>query len=237
MGFFVAQILMANAVTETKAQRVERLKREKNPWEGLEDIRRFAREGFGSITPEWLGTYFRWWGVYTQGDGAGAIGGKNGEGKALPYFMVRIRIPNGLLHSHQLRTIADVTEKYARGTADLTVRQNIQLHWVTIEGLPELLDALWRAGLTTMGSCGDDTRNITGCPLAGVDADEIFDASSLALEANRFFVGNGDFYNLPRNQGSITLKRQAWTLPAELPLGDTTLVPLNGGETIDWQMA
>jgi sulfite reductase (ferredoxin) len=189
---------MANAVTETKAQRVERLKREKNPWEGLEDIRRFAREGFGSITPEWLGTYFRWWGVYTQGDGAGAIGGKNGEGKALPYFMVRIRIPNGLLHSHQLRTIADVTEKYARGTADLTVRQNIQLHWVTIEGLPELLDALWRAGLTTMGSCGDDTRNITGCPLAGVDADEIFDASSLALEANRFFVGNGDFYNLPR---------------------------------------
>ena len=118
---------MANAVTETKAQRVERLKREKNPWEGLDDIRRFAREGFDSITPEWLGTYFRWWGVYTQGDGVGVIGGKNGEGKALPYFMVRIRIPNGLLHSHQLRTIANVTEKYARGTADLTVRQNIQL--------------------------------------------------------------------------------------------------------------
>ncbi len=189
---------MANATTETKAQRVERLKREKNPWEGLDDIRRFAREGFDSITPEWLGTYFRWWGVYTQGDGAGVIGGKNGEGKALPYFMVRIRIPNGLLHSHQLRTIANVTEKYARGSADLTVRQNIQLHWVTIQDLPELLDGLWRAGLTTMGSCGDDTRNITGCPLAGVDADEICDASALALEANRFFVGNGDFYNLPR---------------------------------------
>ena len=183
---------------ETKAQRVERLKREKNPWEGLDDIRKFAREGFDSITPEWLGTYFRWWGVYTQGDGVGVIGGKNGEGKALPFFMVRIRIPNGLLRSHQLRTIANVTEKYARGTADLTVRQNIQLHWVTIQDLPELLEGLWRAGLTTMGSCGDDTRNITGCPLAGVDADEICDASSLALEANRFFVGNGDFYNLPR---------------------------------------
>jgi sulfite reductase (ferredoxin) len=194
---------MANAATETaaketKVQRVERLKREKNPWEGLDDIRKFAREGFDSITPEWLGTYFRWWGVYTQGDGVGVIGGKNGEGKALPFFMVRIRIPNGLLHAHQLRTIADVTERYARGTADLTVRQNIQLHWVTIQDLPELLDGLWRAGLTTMGSCGDDTRNITGCPLAGVDADEICDASSLALEANSFFVGNGDFYNLPR---------------------------------------
>jgi sulfite reductase (ferredoxin) len=183
---------------ETKAQRVERLKREKNPWEGLDEIRRFAREGFGSIPPEWIGTYFRWWGVYTQGDGAGVVGGQNGEGKALPYFMVRIRIPNGLLEAHQLRTIADVTARYARGAADLTVRQNVQLHWVTIEALPEVLDALWGAGLTTKGSCGDDTRNITGCPLAGVDADEIFDASAIALDANQFFTGNAEFYNLPR---------------------------------------
>ena len=189
---------MTNTAKETKAQRVERLKREKNPWEGLEEIRRFARDGFTSIPPEWIGTYFRWWGVYTQGDGAGAIGGSNGEGKALPYFMVRIRIPNGLLQAHQLSTIADVTERYARGSADLTVRQNIQLHWVTIEALPELLDALWSVDLTTKGSCGDDTRNITGCPLAGVDAEEIFDASALALEASRFFVGNAEFYNLPR---------------------------------------
>jgi sulfite reductase (ferredoxin) len=189
---------MANSAQETKAERVERLKREKNPWEGLDEIRRFARDGFSSIPPEWIGTYFRWWGVYTQGDGAGVVGGKGGEGKALPYFMVRIRIPNGLLSAHQLRAIAEVTERYAGGTADLTVRQNVQLHWVTIEALPEVLDVLWRAGLTTKGSCGDDTRNITGCPLAGVDADEIFDASALALEANQFFVGNAEFYNLPR---------------------------------------
>src|SRR5580658_10530140 len=128
---------MTNATTETvketKAQRVERLKRSKNPWEGIEEIRRFAREGFGSIPPEWIGTYFRWWGVYTQGDGAGVTGGKNGEGKALPCFMVRIRIPNGQLRSQQLRTIANLTQRYAKGIADLTVRQNIQLHWVTIE--------------------------------------------------------------------------------------------------------
>ena len=189
---------MTNTVKETKAQRVERLKRERNPWEGLEDIRRFAREGFSSIPPEWIGTYFRWWGVYTQGDGAGVMGGKGGEGKAIPYFMVRIRIPNGLLRARQLRAIASVSEKYGRGTADLTVRQNIQLHWVTIEDLPEVLDELWRAGLTTTGACGDDARNITGCPLAGVDADEILDASPLALQANEFFVGNADFYNLPR---------------------------------------
>jgi len=171
---------MADAIKETKAQRVERLKREKNPWEGLDEIRRFAREGFNAIPPEWIGTYFRWWGVYTQGDGAGVVGGENGEGKALPYFMVRIRIPNGLLQSHQLRTIADLTQKYARGIADITVRQNIQLHWVTIEALPEVMEALWRCGLNTLGACGDVTRNVTGCPVAGVDADEIVDASPLA---------------------------------------------------------
>jgi sulfite reductase (ferredoxin) len=189
---------MTTTKAETKAQRVERLKREKNPWEGLEEIRRFAREGFGSITPEWMGTYFRWWGVYTQGDGLGVLGGKGGEGKALPYFMVRIRIPNGQLYSHQLRTIADITERHARGRADITVRQNIQLHWVTIESLPQVLESLWRAGLNTMGACGDVTRNVTGCPLAGVDADEICDASPLAQEATRLFVGNAEYYNLPR---------------------------------------
>ncbi|MEY2414189.1 MAG: hypothetical protein QOD84_2795 [Acidobacteriaceae bacterium] len=183
---------------ESKAQRAERLKRTTNPWEGLAEIRRFAQTGFDSIPPEWVGTYLRWWGVYTQGDGAGVLGGKGGEGKALPFFMVRIRIPNGILKSHQLRTIADLTERFGGKVADITVRQNIQLHWVTIESLPEVLEALWRCGLSSMGACGDVTRNITGCPLAGVAADELCDASPLALEANRLFVGNAEFYNLPR---------------------------------------
>jgi sulfite reductase (ferredoxin) len=189
---------MAKADQETKTQRVERLKREKNPWEGLEEIRRFARDGFDSIPPEWLGTYFRWWGIYTQGDGAGVVGGKGGEGKAVPRFMVRIRIANGLLTSNQLRTIAGLTRRFARGIADITVRQNIQLHWVTIESLPEILGALWGCGLNTLAACGDVTRNITGCPVAGVDRDEICDASPLALGATRIFTGNPEFYNLPR---------------------------------------
>ena len=187
-----------NTVKETKAQRVERLKRTKNPWEGLEAIRRFAREGFGSIPPEWIGTYFRWWGVYTQGDGAGVTGGKNGEGRAIERFMVRIRIPNGMMTSSQLRAIADLTHRHANGIADLTVRQNIQLHWVTIESLPEVLDGLWQVGLNTTGACGDVTRNVTGCPVAGVDADEIVDASPLVLEASQLLAGNAEFYNLPR---------------------------------------
>src|SRR6202795_4442430 len=189
---------MTTGPTETNAQRGERLKRSKNPWEGLEEIRRFAREGFESIPPEWLGTYFRWWGVYTQGDGAGVTGGQNGEGRSLQCFMVRIRIPNGLLRSDQLRTIADLTRRYAHGIADITVRQNIQLHWVTIEALPDVLEALARVGLNTTSACGDVTRNVTGCPVAGVDADEICDASPLALAEWRMLAGKKDFYNLPR---------------------------------------
>lgn len=114
---------MASPVKESKAQKVERLKRAMNPWDGLAEIRRFAREGFASIPPEWIGTYFRWWGVYTQGDGLGVVGGKDGQGLALPFFMLRIRMPNGLLRSDQLRAIAGLTHRYARGIADLTVRK------------------------------------------------------------------------------------------------------------------
>ena len=201
---------MTQAAKETKAQRAERLKREKNPLEGLEEIRRFAREGHASVPPEWLGTYFRWWGVYTQGDGAGAVGGANGEGKATPYFMVRIRIANGILSAQQLRTVAQLSEEYARGVADITVRQNLQLHWVEITALPELLHRLWRSGLTTMETCGDVTRNITGCPLAGVDADEICDASPLVQEASRLLVGDPELYNLPRKFKICITGCRAW---------------------------
>lgn len=183
---------------ETKAQRVERLKREKNPWEALGELRAYARQGFDAVPPEWIGTYLRWWGVYTQGDGLGVLGGSQGEGKSVPYLMLRIRLTNGILRSGQMRTIARVSERYARGSADVTVRQNIQLHWIRVEDLPDVLDELWSAGLTTMGSCGDDTRNVTGCPLAGIDAHEIVDASPLALEITRQLVGNAEFYNLPR---------------------------------------
>src|SRR5262249_21396021 len=125
----------AEVVQETKAQKAERLKREKNPWECLDEIREFARQGLTAVPAAWIRSYFRWWGVYTQGDGAGVTGGKGGEGKAVPYFMLRIRLANGFLTSRQLRTIADLSARYARGSADITVRQNIQLHWVAIEDL------------------------------------------------------------------------------------------------------
>ncbi len=222
---------MAEAIKETKAQRAERLKRAQNPWEGLEQIRRFAREGFVSIPPEWLGSYFRWWGVYTQGDGAGVLGGGGGEGKALPYFMVRIRIPNGIISSTQLRTLAEVTRRYGRGIADITVRQNVQLHWISIEALPEVLDSLLRCGLVTTGACGDVTRNITGCPVAGIDTDEVCDASTLALEINRLLMGNAEFYNLPRKfKISVTGCRNWCCYPEINDVALTALVRESDGQ-------
>ena len=223
---------------ETKAQRVERLKRAKNAWECIDEIRGFARQGFASIPPEWLGTYFRSWGVYTQGDGNGVMGGTGGEGKAVPYFMVRIRVPNGILRSDQLRVVANLAAQHARGVADLTVRQNIQLHWVTIEALPEILEKLWSAGLTTTGACGDVARNITGCPLAGVDADEICDASPLALSVNRELAGNPEFYNLPRKfKVSITGCRYWCSYPEINDIGLTpTTRRRNGGTKIGFSL-
>ena len=186
------------AKKETKAQRLERLKREKNPWEHFEEIKEFARNGRSSVLPEWASTYFKWWGIYTQGDGAGAVGGEGGEGKASPYFMLRIPLPNGILNSTQLRAIAGISERYGRSLADITVRQNIQLHWIPIEALPEIIKSLDALGLGPKGACGDVVRNITGCPLAGVAADEILDASSIVQEASELLRANADFYNLPR---------------------------------------
>ncbi len=188
----------AAVVKETKAQKVERLKREKNPWDAWDEVRQFAREGRASVLPEWTGTYFKWWGVYTQGDGLGVTGGKGGEGNASEFFMMRIGLPNGLLTAHQLHVIADITAKYARGVADITTRQNIQLHWLTIEALPEIVDALTAIGLSPKGACGDVVRNVTGCPLAGLDGHEVLDASPLAVEIAEKLTANPEFYNLPR---------------------------------------
>jgi sulfite reductase (ferredoxin) len=217
-------------IKETKAQRIERLKRSKNAWEALDEIRAFAKNGYETIPAEWFSTYFRTWGVYAQGDGAGVTGGKNGEGKATSFFMLRIRIPNGQLRSDQVRTIAGLAEKHARGVADITVRQNVQFHWVTIESLPEVLETLWSVGLSTTGACGDVARNITGCPVAGLDADEVIDASPLALEIDRQLGGNSEFYNLPRKfKISITGCRDWCTYPEINDIGLTAVKRVRDG--------
>jgi len=210
-------------IKETKAQRSERLKLAKNPWDAFDEVRQFAREGRTSVVPEWASLYFKWWGVYTQGDGVGATGGKGGEGLASDYFMMRIGIPNGILTAHQLRIIAGLTRKYARNLADITVRQNIQLHWLTIESLPEVVDALDAIGLSPKGACGDVVRNVTGCPLAGIAADEVLDASPIAIEVAHLLTANPEFYNLPRKFKISATGCPSWCTYPEI--NDIALTP------------
>jgi sulfite reductase (ferredoxin) len=213
----------AVAPKETKAQRTERLKLAKNPWDAFNEVREFAREGRSSVVPEWASLYFKWWGVYTQGDGIGATGGKGGEGLASDYFMMRIGIPNGILTAHQTRVIAGITRKYARNLADITVRQNIQLHWLTIESLPEVVDALDAIGLSPKGACGDVVRNVTGCPLAGIAADELIDASPIATEVAHLLTANPEFYNLPRKFKICATGCSSWCTYPEI--NDIALTP------------
>ena len=190
---------MSDAVVkETKAQRAERLKREKNPWEAFNEVREFARQGRSSVTPEWAGLYFKWWGIYTQGDGKGVTGGKGGEGVTTEYMMMRVGIPNGILTPAQLRSLGGISRKYGRNLADITVRQAIQFHWLTIESMPEIVAEIEAIGLSPKGACGDVVRNVTGCPLAGVSGHELIDSAPIAQTVSRMLSGNPEFYNLPR---------------------------------------
>lgn len=227
---------MADAIAEkeTKAQRAERLKREKNPWEAFDEVRAFARAGRSSVVPEWASTYFKWWGIYTQGDGVGATGGKGGEGLASEYFMMRIGIPNGIVSASQLRTIGQITQKYGRNLADITVRQNIQLHWLTIESLPEIVEALDAIGLSPKGACGDVVRNVTGCPLAGIAADEILDASPIAVEVAHLLTANPDFYNLPRKFKISATGCPSWCTYPEI--NDVGLTPVKHNGEVGYSL-
>jgi sulfite reductase (ferredoxin) len=161
----------------------------------------YAKRGFDSIDPADLRGRFRWYGLYTQRR-PGIDGGKTAilEPEELDdrYFMLRVRIDGGQLSSEQLRVISDISLRYARGTADVTDRQNIQLHWIEIESVPAIWEALEAVGLSTTEACGDTPRVIMGCPLAGLDSDELIDASPEIAAVNRRFIGDPAFSNLPR---------------------------------------
>jgi len=219
---------------ETKAQRTERLKREKNPWAAFDEIRRFAAEGRGSVLPEWASLYFKWWGIYTQGDGAGALGGAGGEGKSSEYFMLRIPVSNGIISSVQLAAVAEIAQRHGRNLADITVRQAIQLHWLTIDSLPEIIDRLDAVGLSPRGACGDVVRNVTGCPLAGLSADEIFDASPFARGVARALAGNTEFYNLPRKFKISVTGCSSWCSYPEI--NDIGLTPARRGKDVGFSV-
>lgn len=182
--------------------RAERVKRDDDGLNVRERILNvYSKKGFGSIWPDDLRNRMRWWGLYTQRR-QGIPGGKTGvvEPHELEdeFFMLRIRVPNGILTADQLRAIAWVSERYGRDVADVTDRQNIQLHWIRIEDVPSIFEAIEETGLTSCEACGDTPRNMIGCPLAGVDRDEILDGSPALLAAHQRFVGDPSFSNLPR---------------------------------------
>jgi sulfite reductase (ferredoxin) len=162
---------------------------------------RYAHLGFDSIDPADLRGRFRWWGLYTQrrpGIGGGRTGALDDAEIEDSYFMMRVRIPGGQLSAEQLRTVGGIAKEYGRDIADITDRQNVQFHWIRIEDVPAVWERLEGVGLSSLQACGDVPRNILGCPVAGIDAGEILDASGALRAVEAVAAANPEFTNLPR---------------------------------------
>ncbi|MGP9017854.1 nitrite/sulfite reductase [Streptomyces sp. BR1] len=161
----------------------------------------YSKRGFDSIDPNDLRGRMRWWGLYTQRK-PGIDGGKTAilEPEELDdkYFMLRVRIDGGRLTTQQLRVIGEISQEFARGSADITDRQNIQLHWIRIEDVPEIWNRLEAVGLSTTEACGDCPRVVIGSPVAGIAEDEIIDGTWAIDEIQRRYIGSKEFSNLPR---------------------------------------
>jgi ferredoxin-nitrite reductase len=163
----------------------ETLKQEKDGLDVVHDIYRYAKTGFASIE-ETDFERMKWYGVYRQ------------KPKDSGYFMMRTKIPGGQINAAQARVLSKIADKFGHGFSDITTRQTIQMHWLRIEDIPEIFADLDSVGITTSGACGDDTRNVVGCPVAGIDPDEIIDATPQMIEVNAHMTNNRDFSNLPR---------------------------------------
>ncbi|MEV4713023.1 nitrite/sulfite reductase [Micromonospora sp. NPDC049374] len=180
----------------------ERIKKDDDPLNvraRIENI--YAHRGFASIDPQDLRGRFRWWGLYTQRK-AGIDGGRTAvlEPHELEdeFFMLRVRVDGGQLDLTQLRTIAEISREFARDTADITDRQNIQYHWIRVEDMPEIWRRLESVGLQTTEACGDCPRIVLGSPVAGVAEAERVDPTPAIDEIVKRYVGDKQFSNLPR---------------------------------------
>jgi sulfite reductase (ferredoxin) len=180
----------------------ERIKKDDNPLNvraRIENI--YAHTGFASIDPQDLRGRFRWWGLYTQRK-AGIDGGRTAvlEPHELEdeYFMLRVRIDGGALNLAQLRTIAEISSEFGRDSADITDRQNIQLHWIRVEDMPEIWRRLEAVGLQTTEACGDCPRVVLGSPVAGVSTGEVIDPTPAIDEIMKRYIGDPRYSNLPR---------------------------------------
>jgi ferredoxin-nitrite reductase len=167
-----------------KRNPVERLKREKAPLGIREELPALIAAGYEQVAEEDI-VRLQWWGLYHDKPKVGT-------------FMLRVKVPAGQISPARLRAVGEVSNLYGKGDGELSTRQNIQLHWLELARLPDVFAHLEAAGVTTAGGCGDTVRNITGCPVQGIDAGELFDASSVVEAAAAEFYGNPDWANLPR---------------------------------------
>ncbi len=159
--------------------RIEQIKAEKDGLDVGDDIPRYAQLGFESIDETDL-ERLKWWGVFFRRHTPG-------------YFMMRIRIPNGILTASQLRAIGWIANTFGRGTADITTRQQIQLRWITIADVPAILNCLLEVNLVTLQTGMDNIRNVIGCPVAGLTPSELFDASPTVHAFTATFLGNKNY--------------------------------------------
>ncbi len=167
-----------------KRNPVERLKREKGPLGMLDELPALIAAGYADVAEEDV-VRLKWWGLYHDKPKVGT-------------FMLRIKLAAGRLTAAQLRAVGRLALEHGKGEAELTTRQNIQLHNLHLAALPEVFDGLHAAGLTSLGGCGDTVRAITGCPAVGIAHDELFDVTPVLDEAHAFFTGNPDYTDLPR---------------------------------------
>ena len=165
--------------------KIEEIKAEKPGLDVGADIERYARDGWQSIPEDDRDTRLKWWGVFYRKQTPG-------------YFMMRIRIPNGIATAEQIAEIGAIARELGRDTLDLTTRQQVQLRWVRIEDVPAILERLRLVGLVSLQTGMDNLRNVIGCPAAGLTPGELFDASPVARAFNDLFVGNRAFADLPR---------------------------------------
>jgi ferredoxin-nitrite reductase len=167
-----------------KRNNVERLKREKFPLEIVNELEELGQRNYLDISEEDM-VRFQWYGLYQDKPKVG-------------YFMLRIKAPSGIMTAAQYRVLGELSTKFGRDYTELSTRQNVQLHWLEIKQFPEVFAALDAVGLTSLGGCGDSVRNITGCPLAGLDADELFDCRPQLDEVVKYFLTERDYFDLPR---------------------------------------
>jgi len=180
----------------------EEFKRHEDPLDVRERIESiYAKEGFASIDKTDLRGRFRWWGLYTQreqGYDGSFTGEENIDLLEAPYFMLRVRSDGGALTADSLRTLGQISTEFARDTADISDRQNIQYHWIRVEDMPEIWRRLDAVGLQTTEACGDCPRVVLGSPLAGESLNEVLDPTPAIREIVRRYIGKPEYSNLPR---------------------------------------